>query len=92
MLLGPVIAALALASPPPAGAEASDAESIAYYRKGAKKGDAEAQFQLGAHYHEGRGVDQDDEEAARWWRKASSSAFCRRGQSRLLPRRPFPLS
>src|SRR2546425_1106147 len=34
--------------------------------------DAEAQFNLGVMYHEGRGVSQDDAEAAKWYRQAAA--------------------
>ena len=31
-------------------------------------GDPAAQYELGLHYHFGRGVSKDDAEAAKWWR------------------------
>src|ERR1035438_5700118 len=40
------------------------------YFKAAEQGDAVAQYNLGALYHEGHGVPQDDTQALAWWRKA----------------------
>ena len=37
----------------------------------AEQGDADAQFNLGVSYDNGTGVEQDDSEAARWYRKAA---------------------
>src|SRR5437870_9421723 len=37
--------------------------------------DAEAQFNLGVMYHEGRGVSQDDAEAAKWYRQAAAQGY-----------------
>jgi uncharacterized protein len=43
----------------------------------AKQGDAEAQFDLGALYGEGKGVAQDYIEAAKWYRKAAEQGHSR---------------
>ena len=40
-------------------------------RAPAEQGDAEAQFNLGVRYDNGRGVRQDDSEAVRWYRLAA---------------------
>ena len=40
-------------------------------RAPAEQGDAEAQFNLGVMYANGRGVPQDDSEAVRWYRLAA---------------------
>ena len=45
-----------------------DVESL---RKAAEQGDAAAQSNLGCCYSDGRGVEQDYEEAAKWFRKAA---------------------
>ena len=37
----------------------------------AERGDAQAQFNLGAMYAKGRGVSQDDAEAVRWFRQSA---------------------
>ena len=48
------------------------ANALAWYRKAADQGYAEAQVILGWHYHTGEGVPQDDdEEAVRWYRLAA---------------------
>ena len=40
-------------------------------RKAAEQGDAESQFNLGAYYYIGKGVEQDKKETVKWWRKAA---------------------
>ena len=40
-------------------------------RRAADQGNADAQFNLGVMYAEGRGVPRDDAEAARWYRCAA---------------------
>ncbi|MCY2935316.1 MAG: tetratricopeptide repeat protein, partial [Planctomycetota bacterium] len=42
-----------------------------WYRKAAEQGDSMAQFNLGLMYYNGRGVPQDNTEAAKWYRKAA---------------------
>ena len=44
-----------------------DAEAV---RLAAEQGDADAQYNLGAMYDNGRGVPEDDAEAVRWFRLA----------------------
>src|SRR6266581_3926470 len=41
----------------------------------ADQGNAMAQALLGARYHQGRGVPQDDAEAVRWFRKAAEQGY-----------------
>ena len=63
-----VILGLALLSAP------IDAQvGIADIRARAERGDADAQLLLGVLYAEGRGVPQDEAEAARWYRLAAES-------------------
>ena len=47
------------------------AESVEQIRAKAEQGDAAAQFNLGVIYYEGRGVQQDYNQAAAWYRKAA---------------------
>lgn len=47
------------------------AQTVAEGDKMAQKGDAEAQFQLGARFALGEGVTQSYEEAVKWYRKAA---------------------
>ncbi|MDH4283979.1 MAG: sel1 repeat family protein [Gallionellaceae bacterium] len=46
-------------------------EALALAKKGAEKGDAEAQYKLGLHYADGRGVTQDHKEAFKWFKKSA---------------------
>ena len=46
----------------------TDIEKI---RKLAENGDANAMYELGALYHNGRGTEQDFKEAMKWYRKAA---------------------
>ena len=45
--------------------------AIEMFTKAANKGDAKAQYMLGAAYYEGHGVRQDYEQAVSWTRKAA---------------------
>ena len=45
------------------------------YKAGAEQGDAEAQFNLGYCYDDGRGVEKDYAQAAKWYRKAAEQNF-----------------
>jgi TPR repeat protein len=45
------------------------------YKAGAEQGDAEAQFNLGYCYDDGRGVEKDYAEAVKWYRKAAAQNF-----------------
>lgn len=46
-------------------------EAFALAKKGAEKGDAEAQYKLGLHYVDGRGVAKNYEEAFKWFKKSA---------------------
>ena len=61
-------------SKPPAKTEAQiepEAKAFAEAKAKAEAGDAEAQYNLGLMYANGQGVEQDDKEAVKWWRKAA---------------------
>ena len=64
------------------GLSALQAQSEAFKetRKAAYAGDAEAQRNLGNMYAKGEGVPKNDEEAAKWYRKAEESAVSKRVQ------------
>ena len=55
-----------------AGVGTAQPESIEELRARAEQGDADAQSSLGLAYATGRGVSQDDAEAARWYRLAAN--------------------
>ncbi len=44
---------------------------VKWYRKAAEQGDANAQYNFGAMYGNGHGVQQDYAEAVKWYRKAA---------------------
>ena len=44
-------------------------------RESAEKGDAKAQFELGKCYSEGKGINKDAAEAAKWYRKAAEQGY-----------------
>jgi TPR repeat protein len=77
-----LIAALTLAPAGPASAslvagvvaieQASLPPSVQAALPRAKRGDSDAQYEIGTAYHEGRGLARDYAEAARWWRKAAA--------------------
>ena len=48
-----------------------DAEAVAWFRKAAAQGHADAQYNLGVMYANGKGVPQDFAEAIAWYRKAA---------------------
>ena len=48
------------------------AEAAKWFRRAAKKGEANSQFFLGMMYEKGEGVPQDDDEALTWYRKAAA--------------------
>jgi uncharacterized protein len=58
-------------------------EAIKWFRKAAEQGVAEAQFNLGCAYANGKGVTKDADKALKWFRKAAEqgdpSAQCRLG-------------
>jgi TPR repeat protein len=48
-----------------------DAQAVAWYRHAAEQGHANAQFNLGVMYANGRGVPKDDTQAVAWFRHAA---------------------
>ncbi len=50
-------------------------ELVKKNRRAAEQGDAEAQYRLGSFYREGFGVQQDDAEAMKWYRKAAEQGY-----------------
>ncbi len=84
-----LILALLLCLAAGARAEAGFKEGVAAYKRGAyaaafkefqplaEQGNADAQFNLGVMYRTGRGVAQDDKEAAGWYRKSAEQGFAR---------------
>ena len=59
------------ASSIPAQSEPANSGSLDQIRRMAQSGDAEAQYELGARYHTGDGVGQNDAEAAQWFTEAA---------------------
>jgi TPR repeat protein len=57
------------------GALAAEPNDSASLKQLAEQGDALAQAKLGAMYHLGRGVEQNEEEAVRWMLKAAEQKF-----------------
>jgi hypothetical protein len=55
-------------APPPTN---HNADEVAELRARAEQGDAEAQFNVGVMYSDGRGVPQDEAQATAWFRKAA---------------------
>jgi hypothetical protein len=49
----------------------SDQQAVAWYRKAAEQGNADAQFNLGLMYAAGSGVPADDQQASSWYVKAA---------------------
>ncbi len=76
---------LGLTAPAWAGVD----EGVAAYKRGdyatalrelrplAKQGNANAQYNLGIMYENGRGVPQDDAEAVKWYRKAAEEGYAK---------------
>ena len=54
------------------GVPQDDAEAIAWYRRSAEQGNADAQVNLGLMYDQGRGVPQDYVDAHMWLNLAAS--------------------
>ncbi len=52
-----------------------DQQAVAWFRKAAEQGQADAQHNLGVMYEKGRGVPQDDREAVAWYRKAAEQGY-----------------
>lgn len=57
------------------GSAKDDQQAVAWYRKAAEQGDAQAQYVLGLMYFDGRGVVQDDQQAQAWYRKAAEQGY-----------------
>ena len=51
------------------------ADAVRAFRIAAEKGNAKAQFLLGACYYNGKGVERDVDEAVRWTRKAAEQGY-----------------
>jgi TPR repeat protein len=56
-------------------AQQSDTNSIENIKTNAERGDATAQYKIGAIYYRGQGVPQDFTEAVKWFRKAAEQKF-----------------
>jgi TPR repeat protein len=67
---------------PRMAAERELVASVADYRTRAAQGDAEAEYNLGLAYVQGKGVRKDNAEAARWIRKAADQGYAK-AESRL---------
>ncbi|MBQ6615768.1 MAG: SEL1-like repeat protein [Thermoguttaceae bacterium] len=52
-------------------------EAVKLFRKSAEQGDAEAQYELGLRYRDGKGVAQDYKEAAKWFHKAAEQGYAK---------------
>ena len=52
------------------GSKRNKEKAARYFRRGAEKGHARSQFQLGLCYHDCDGVVQSFEQARYWWEKA----------------------
>lgn len=59
-----------------------EGEAVKWVRMAAEQDYAEAQYDLGARYEDGRGMPEDDAEAIRWYRKAAEQGY-REAQDRL---------
>jgi TPR repeat protein len=53
------------------GVAQDDQQAVAWYRKAAEQGLADARYSLGLAYENGRGVPQDNTQAIAWFRKAA---------------------
>jgi TPR repeat protein len=62
---------LVFAAPAPCQSATPSAELTQH----AQSGDAQAQFELGRAYEEGKGVQQDDERAVEWFRKSADQKY-----------------
>ena len=61
--------------------ERNDGEAIKWYRRAANHGYPDGERRLGDMYAEGRGVEQSDAEASRWWSEAEeSSEYCEQSE------------
>lgn len=59
------------------GVSKDDAEAVHWYRKAAKQGLADAQYNLGLMYHNGEGVPRNYAESVRWWRKSAEQGYAK---------------
>ena len=50
-------------------------EALMWYRKAADQGDAQAEFNVGAMYASGAGVEPDQSEAFKWYQKSAEHGF-----------------
>ena len=57
------------------GLEQNYKEAVFWYKKAADQGYAQAQYNLGLLYEDGRGIDQDYYEASQWYKRASNNGF-----------------
>jgi TPR repeat protein len=57
------------------GVTQNNAQALAWFRKAAEQGSAQAQDNLGAMFMNGQGVARDDAQAAFWFRKAAEQDF-----------------
>jgi len=55
--------------------DAPDPKKFEEYKAKAVKGDAKAQYTLGFFYDNGTGVEKDEKEAVKWYRKAAEQNF-----------------
>jgi uncharacterized protein len=55
----------------------ADTKDLEADRSAAEKGEARAQFALGARYEDGRGVDRDMKSALEWYRKSAEQGYAR---------------
>ncbi len=63
------------------GASKDDVESTKWYKAAAEKGNAHAQYMLGANYAGGIGVTMDLEKAKYWYEKASENGYAEAAES-----------
>jgi TPR repeat protein len=57
------------------GVPQDNAQAVAWNRKAADQGDADAQYNLGVMHRDGQGVAQDYAQALAWYRKAADQGF-----------------
>ena len=50
-------------------------KAVAWFRRSAEHGNADAQYNLGLMYHKGEGVSKNFSEAVKWWRKAAENGL-----------------
>lgn len=61
------------------GSKRNKEKAARYFRRGAEKGHARSQFQLGLCYHDCEGVVQSFEQARYWWEKGKCSSKRQQG-------------